>query len=104
MSFFAIAPEYVTSAATDLARIGTAIDEAGSAAASATTSVLAAGGDEVSAAIAALFSAHGAAYQGCVPRSGVSRAGDSREALRVSTMPLVRLGPQRVGRVDHSSG
>ena len=56
MSFFTIATEYVTSAATDLACIGTAIDEAGLAAASATTSVLAAGGDEVSAGGRTVFS------------------------------------------------
>ncbi|WP_141564014.1 PE family protein, partial [Mycobacterium kansasii] len=59
MSLVTITPELVESAAKDLAGIGSVLEEAGSAAAASTTNVLAAGADEVSAAIAALFSSHG---------------------------------------------
>lgn len=63
MSFVIAAPEMVTAAATDLSSIGSAIGEANAAAAAPTTEVLAAGADEVSAAITALFSQHASAYQ-----------------------------------------
>src|SRR5580693_5845152 len=63
MQYVIAAPEYVAAAATDLANIGSAIDTANSAAQSPTSSVLAAGADEVSVNIAALFDAHAAAYQ-----------------------------------------
>ena len=53
----------VTAAATDLANIGSTISSANAAAAVPTTGVLAAAADEVSAAIASLFSRHAAAYQ-----------------------------------------
>src|SRR5258707_9642176 len=53
----------ISSAATDLAGIGSIISEANTFAAGPTLGVLPAGADEVSAAIAALFDAHGQAYQ-----------------------------------------
>ncbi len=49
-----VAPELVAAAAADLTGIGQAISAANAAAAGPTTQVLAAAGDEVSAAIAAL--------------------------------------------------
>jgi PE family protein len=63
MSFVIAAPEIMTSAATDLAIIGSNVNVANAAAAAPTTGVLAAAGDEVSAAIAAVFSAHGQGFQ-----------------------------------------
>jgi PE family len=63
MSFVIAAPEYVAGAATDLANIGSWINSANSAALGPTSGVLAAGTDEVSAAIAALFTSHAQAYQ-----------------------------------------
>ena len=63
MSYLSITPETLTSATSDLANIGSNIQTANSAAATQTTSVLAAGEDEISAAIAALFTNHGQAYQ-----------------------------------------
>ena len=63
MSFVIAAPDMVMAAATDLANIGSTISAANAAAAAPTTGVLAAAGDEVSAAIAALFSGHGQAFQ-----------------------------------------
>ncbi len=63
MSFLAVAPEFLASAATDLSNIGSTLSAAKSAAAAPTTGVLAAAEDEVSAAIAAVFSAHGQGFQ-----------------------------------------
>src|ERR1700757_1002494 len=63
MSFVVAGPGGLGTAATDLANIGSTISAANSAAATQTTGVLAAAEDEVSAAIAALFSAHGQGFQ-----------------------------------------
>ena len=59
MSYVIAAPEMMTSAAADLATIDSDLSAAHTAAATQTTGVLAAAEDEVSTAIAALFSAHG---------------------------------------------
>ena len=63
MSFVIAAPEMVTSAASDLASIGSMIGEANAVAAAPTTGVIAAAEDEVSAAIASLFSSHAQTFQ-----------------------------------------
>lgn len=63
MSFVIAAPEALDSAATDLVVLGSTLGAATAAAAAQTTGIVAAAHDEVSAAIAALFSAHGQAYQ-----------------------------------------
>ena len=63
MVFVIAAPEFVTAAASDLANVGSTISAANAAAATQTTGVLAAAEDEVSAAIAAVFSAHGQGFQ-----------------------------------------
>ena len=62
MSFVVAVPEVLGAAATDLAGIGSSLSAA-NAAAAPTTGILAAAEDEVSAAIAALFSSHGTAFQ-----------------------------------------
>ncbi len=61
MSFVIAVPE-VVAAASDLAGLGSTISAA-NAAAAPTTGIVAAAEDDVSAAIAALFSGHGQAYQ-----------------------------------------
>jgi hypothetical protein len=58
-----VTPQVLASAAADLRGIGSALDAAHAAAAAPTTGLLAAGADEVSAAVAALFSGHGQAFQ-----------------------------------------
>jgi len=63
MSFVFATPEYLAGAASDLANIGTTISSANAMALGPTSGVLAAGADEVSAGIAALFDAHSQAYQ-----------------------------------------
>src|SRR5690242_18643097 len=62
MSYVIAAPEILTAAATDVATIGSNLSAAHAAAATRTTGLLAAAEDEVSAAIAALFSAHGQGF------------------------------------------
>ncbi|OBG27262.1 PecA family PE domain-processing aspartic protease [Mycobacterium sp. E3198] len=63
MSFVIAAPGLVTDAAADIAGIGSSVATAHRAAAASTTGVVAAAGDEVSAAIASLFSGHALDYQ-----------------------------------------
>ncbi len=63
MSFLTTTPEFVTAAASDLASIGANLDAAHAAAATPTTAILAAGGDEVSEGVATLFGAHAQTYQ-----------------------------------------
>jgi triacylglycerol lipase len=63
MSYVIAAPEMLAAAAADVAGIGSSLSEANAAAATRTTGVLAAAEDEVSAAVAAVFSAHGQGFQ-----------------------------------------
>lgn len=63
MSFLAVAPDWVTSAAADLENLGSALAAANAAAALPTTGVAAAAADEVSTAIATLFAGFGQEYQ-----------------------------------------
>lgn len=63
MSYVLALPEMMSAAATDVASIGSVVATANQGVASATVEVLAAAEDEVSAAIATLFSAHGQGYQ-----------------------------------------
>ncbi len=63
MSYLFVATEALSSAASDAAGIGSALRSANSAVAAPTTAIVAAGVDEVSMAVATLFSGHGQAYQ-----------------------------------------
>ncbi|MEK0770926.1 PE family protein, partial [Mycobacterium ulcerans] len=63
MSFVVVDPEMVAATAADLANIGSTIGAANGAAAATTRAVLAAGGDEISAAVAACFEAQAEAYR-----------------------------------------
>lgn len=63
MSFLDVAPDMVASAAQDLAGIRSALGDMTAAAAGPTTAVAAAGQDEVSAAISALFGGFGQDFQ-----------------------------------------
>ena len=63
MSLVLVAPDVLETAAADLVRIGSAVTAGNLAAAIPTTQVAAAGADEVSAAIAALFGTHAREYQ-----------------------------------------
>ena len=63
MSFMFAQPDVLSAAASDLAALGSSIDAAHAAAAFPTTSVVAAAGDEISAAIASVFSGFAQDYQ-----------------------------------------
>ena len=63
MSFLVVAPDWVESAAADLESIRSSLNAAHVAAAVPTTAIAAAGADEVSAAVAALFGRFGQEYQ-----------------------------------------
>ncbi|MGO8940672.1 MAG: PE domain-containing protein [Mycobacterium sp.] len=63
MSYVIAAPEMLAAAAVDVAGIGSSLSEANAVAAASTTRVITAAEDEVSAAIAAVFSAHGHGFQ-----------------------------------------
>ncbi len=103
MSFVIAAPEFVTAAASDLANIGSTINAA-HAAAAPTTAVLAAAQDEVSAAIAALFSSHGKQFQALSTQAaafhaefaqGLNAAGAAYTAAEVSNVSLLVQGVQQ---------
>ncbi|WP_373425107.1 PE family protein, partial [Mycobacterium simiae] len=63
MSFLHVVPDGVATAASDVAGIGLAVHQASAAAATPTTALAAAGADEVSMAVAALFGNHAREYQ-----------------------------------------
>lgn len=63
VSYVLALPDMMSATTTDVASIGSSLATANQGAAGATTGVLAAAEDEVSAAIAAFFSAHGQGYQ-----------------------------------------
>ncbi len=71
MSLLVVAPDLLESAATDLGSIGSALNAAHVAAALPTTGLMAAGADEVSAAVAALFAGHGQQFQAVSAQAGV---------------------------------
>src|SRR6185503_15018591 len=63
MSFVVAVPEALSTAAAELNNLGAALGTANATGAVQTTAVLAAAEDEVSTAIAAIFSAHGEGFQ-----------------------------------------
>jgi hypothetical protein len=69
MSFVIAAPEFLETAAHDLAGIGSSLGEATGLAAAPTTGIAAAGTDEVSVAVAALFGNHGQEFQAIAARA-----------------------------------
>lgn len=69
MAYLGVHPDLLATAATDLVDIRTTVGSASAAAAARTTSLVAAAGDEVSAAIAALFSSFGLDFQGLAARA-----------------------------------
>src|ERR1700756_1801996 len=103
MSFLTVAPEVVGQATGQLDNIGSALSAAHAAAAVPTTAVVAAAGDEVSAAIASLFSGHAQAYQSLSAQAaafhdqfvrGLSGAGGAYTATEAANAgPLQALNP-----------
>lgn len=83
MSYVIAASEIMTAAATDLATIGSDVSAAHVAAATQTTGMLAAAEDEVSTAIAALFSDHGQGFHALGARAAAFH-GQFVQALNAS--------------------
>ena len=81
----------VTVATSDMASIGSALTEANAVAAARTTGVVAAAEDEVSAAIAALFSGHGQLYQALSARVAAFHT----QFVQALTGPGPRTRPRR---------
>jgi hypothetical protein len=75
MSYVIAAPETITSAATDLATIGSNVSAAHMAAAAPTLALLPAAADEVSGSIAQLFSQHAADYQAMAAQAAAFNEG-----------------------------
>jgi hypothetical protein len=71
---FVIAPEFVSDAASNLAGIGSALEDAVTGARASTSGLAAAAADEVSAAIADLFSGHGQAFQAASAQASAFQA------------------------------
>src|ERR1700747_1674826 len=69
VSYVVATPDFLRTAAEDLAAMGSAVSAANAAAANSTTSLLAAGADEVSTRIAALFAAHALEFQAVSSRA-----------------------------------
>ncbi|TVS86630.1 PE family protein, partial [Mycobacterium helveticum] len=63
MSLVTVAPEALAAAASDVATIGSVVNTAHAAASAATTTIAAAGADEVSTAISTVFSQYARDYQ-----------------------------------------
>jgi len=74
MSYLVAAPDMLATAATELQGIGSALTAATAAAAAPTTAVAAAGADEVSTAVAALFSARAQAQQALAKQAAAFHA------------------------------
>ena len=74
MSYVITAPEVLAAAAAEVAGIGSSLNGANAAATARTTAVVAAAEDEVSAAIASLFSGHGQQFQALSARAAAFHA------------------------------
>lgn len=108
MSYVVALPESMSAAATNVASIGSAVATANQGVAGATTRVFAAAEDEVSAAIAALFSAHGQEYQALSAQASTfsegfvraltcaSGAYTSAEVANAALMQAAQLGRQEI--------
>ena len=108
MSYVIAAPEMLAAVAADAAGIGSSLSAANSVAAARTTAVLAAAEDEVSAAVAALFSGHGQGFQALSAQAAafhnqfvqtLNSAGSAytaAEAANASPLAAVVAGAQRL--------
>ncbi|WP_131806177.1 PE family protein, partial [Mycobacterium alsense] len=110
MSFLVTVPDVVATAAENVAGIGSSLSAVNAAAAGPTTGLVAAAEDEVSAAIAALFSGHAAEYQAISAQvaafherfvqalAGAGGAYAAAEAANAS--PLQALGQDVLGAIN----
>jgi hypothetical protein len=106
MSYLLAAPEMLAATAADVAGIGSSLNVANAAATRPTTAVIAAADDEVSAAIASLFSGHAQQFQALSSQAaafhaqfvralnGAEGAYAAAEAVNVSSLQAMMQGAQ----------
>ncbi len=110
MAFLIAAPALVAAAVSELAGIGSTLDEANAVALMGTTALMPAAGDEVSAAIASLFSSYAKAYQSLGARAAtfhrqfgqaLNGAGNSYVATEAANAsPLQSLEQDALGLIN----
>jgi hypothetical protein len=110
MAFLIAAPALVSAAVSELAGIGSALGEANAVALVGTTALMPAAGDEVSAAIASLFSGYAKAYQSLGARAAsfhrqfvqaLNGAGNSYAATEAANAsPLQALEQDALGVIN----
>ena len=81
MSYVIAAPEMITSAATDLAGIGSDLSAAHTAAVAPTVALVPAAADEVSASVTHLFSGYAQAFQGLAGKAAEIGRASCRERV-----------------------
>src|ERR1700744_5148249 len=74
MSYMIVVPETLTAVASEIADIGSSLGTANAAASGATTGLLTAGADEVSAAVAAVFSGQGQDFEALTSKAAAFQA------------------------------
>jgi hypothetical protein len=103
MSYLAVAPEFLTRAATDLSDIGAKLIAANAAATAPTTAMVPAAGDEISAAITSLFAGYARDYQALSSQAAMFHAqfaqtlrgaGGSYAAAEAANASLVQTAEQ----------
>src|SRR5580693_3517744 len=101
-SYVIAAPEALATASADLTGLGETIRAANAAAATSTTGLAAAAGDEVSAAIAGLFGNFGQEFQAPSAHSAVSRPVRAGVELRGGSV-CIRRGRQHLTAADRGA-
>ena len=95
MSYLIATPEALAAAVTDIAGIGSTLNAANAAAVGPTTKILAAGADEISAAVASLFGGHALDYQSLSARVA---------AYQSQFMTALSVGAQRYAASELANG
>ncbi|PJE25299.1 MAG: hypothetical protein CK431_01560 [Mycobacterium sp.] len=95
MSYLIATPEALAAAVTDIAGIGSTLNAANAAAVGPTTKILAAGTDEISAAVASLFGGHALDYQSLSARVA---------AYQSQFMTALSVGAQRYAASELANG
>lgn len=110
MSLLDVAPEWLLAAAADLESIGSGLNAVQTVAALPTTGLLAAGADEISAAVAALFAGYGQEFQALATQAGAfhqqfvlalsSAAGSYLAAEAANASPLLTVEQDLLAAVN----
>ena len=96
-------PEMMTTAAGELATIGSDLGAVHLAAAAPTTTLIPAAADEVSTAVAQLFSRYGTGFQ-ALDREGIGVSRPVRADVEIECERLYRHGGRQRGSAETSAG